>query len=138
MIKCKNCGKFFNGQVFPSDLILDACSSKCLFELLLECKTDHAKQYKLSKKVVRSKLEYAFSLFCRNHDIKYIYEPEVINRYLPDFYLSDLGIYIEIKDLKLKHRIGKAIKFSKENPIFIIPAHTIIRLEEYHEMCNMF
>lgn len=49
----------------------------------------------------RSRLEARFAVFCNKLGIEYIYEPEgyMINgiRYLPDFYLPDLDVHVEVK-----------------------------------------
>lgn len=50
---------------------------------------------------MRSSWEFAFAKWCRKHGIKYRHEPRWFvlqsGSYLPDFYLPDFNLYIEIK-----------------------------------------
>lgn len=48
----------------------------------------------------RSSLEYAWAIYLRNRDIRFLYEPRVFDLsrpYTPDFFLIDSEVWIEIK-----------------------------------------
>ena len=68
----------------------------------------------------RSRLEARWAVFFDALGIKYIYEPEGFNlpdglSYLPDFYLPDLKIWVEVKGLSNETDAEKVRNFFAEN-----------------------
>lgn len=75
----------------------------------------------------RSRLEARWAVFFDELNIKYEYEPEGFmlsdgTRYLPDFYLSDFGYYVEVKGYNdhLLSDLCKVKKFTKEAKAAVI------------------
>ena len=82
----------------------------------------------------RSRLEARWAVFFDACDIKWEYEPEGFilddgTKYLPDFYLTDLDTYIEIKPTN--SGFEKAIKFSKNDEIMIALIHGLPSLSYF-------
>ena len=69
---------------------------------------------------MRSKLETKIAMFLDALNIKWKYEPKQFllsngTHYIPDFYLSDMKMWIEVKGLILKHNREISEVFVKEN-----------------------
>lgn len=66
----------------------------------------------------RSRLEARWAVFFDASGIKYEYELEGMEdgtRYLPDFYLPDLGLWVEVKPYFRKNEMEKCVSFISEN-----------------------
>ena len=76
----------------------------------------------------RSKLEATTAKLFDEYNIKFIYEPDVIEfrdgtKYMPDFYLPEQKIWVECKGLmndKDEHKITMLANESKEKEVIII------------------
>lgn len=69
---------------------------------------------------MKSKLESKIAMFLDVLNIKWQYEPKKFllsngTPYIPDFYLTELKIWIEVKGLILKHNKEISKRFCKEN-----------------------
>lgn len=68
----------------------------------------------------RSRLEARWAIFFDALDVKYQYEPEGFELsdgtyYLPDFYLPDLHLFVEVKGVMGKEDIHKIEQFREDN-----------------------
>lgn len=91
----------------------------------------------------RSKLEAATAKFFTEHDIEFIYEPNVFEfqdgtKYLPDFYLPEQKIWVKCKGImtdKDDHKITILANESKEGEVVVITSdgHFSIVRSEYGE-----
>jgi hypothetical protein len=75
----------------------------------------------------RSRLEARWAVFFDEMGIKYEYEPEGFilksGNYLPDFYISDMNLYVEIKpdeSLIEERDIYRWMEFSEEKDLLLI------------------
>lgn len=73
----------------------------------------------------RSRLEARWAVFFDAMNIPYTYEPEGFDltdgsSYLPDFYLKDFDLYVEIKpfDKKIVHHVGDGNQWEKKCALF--------------------
>lgn len=79
-------------------------------------------------RLFRSRLEARWAVFFREASIRYLYEHEGYvlpdgTRYLPDFYLPDIGLFVEIKPLNPtpheKHKLSELIKSTGARGTFL-------------------
>lgn len=83
----------------------------------------------------RSRLEAQWAVFFDTIGIEYQYEPEDGTRYLPDFYLPKLNLWVEVKPFERIEEIIKSISFLEENR-----EKRLVILEEipYDDECGFF
>ena len=91
----------------------------------------------------RSTYEVRFAKVCDRVGIVWEYEPKQFNlgtcSYLPDFYLPDLGIFIELKGYfseEGKQKIALFRKLHPEFPLGVVLKHTLEELEVLQHGCT--
>lgn len=90
----------------------------------------------------RSRLEARWAIFFDVANIKWEYETEGFNvnntRYLPDFYLPELKIYVEVKPngLDIESRVIKDVKKAKEFITWGSPIRAILFLSNIPYGCE--
>ena len=89
----------------------------------------------------RSRLEARWAVFFDTAGIKYEYEPEGFElcdgtRYLPDFYLTDEDIYVEVKPIRnnATEEIMKALKIVLEYQKVLL----VLRDIPFNERCSVW
>lgn len=94
---CDVCGKEFFVTMYASKTkAAKFCSQKCYKEVFVPSfvKGD---TFKFNGKRMRSSWEVKIASLLFEGKITYIYEPKRFGNYIPDFYLPDFDIYLEIK-----------------------------------------
>lgn len=125
---CKVCNTKYELDTFNRDVepwLIDVCCVQCLIEWI-KClaKVESNINNKLQNPIIRpfqSLLEEL--LFKKLHlHFNILYEPYILKQnksiYIPDFYIVDKNIFIEVKGGR--HRISKFKKFAKHYPLYIV------------------
>lgn len=76
----------------------------------------------------RSRLEARWAIYFKHMDINYSYEPVTVvlddgTKYLPDFYLTDFEIWVEVKATMLDafdHERAKRLCLESQKPVLIL------------------
>lgn len=125
---CKVCKSKYELNTFNRDVeqwLIDVCCIQCLIEWL-KClaKDERIVNNKLLNPTLRPFQSLTEELIFKKLSLYFnvLYEPYIlkINKsiYIPDFYIVDKNIFIEVKGGK--HRITKFKKFAKTYPLYIV------------------
>lgn len=131
-IKCRVCGKRFVIKTSKAaKFVIPVCCEECLFRFisgksggnwaLLPVKESPLNFKSPNEAIVFRKLKQHFRIY---------YEPFIIEinqkPYLPDFYLPDQRLFIEVKGNKLT-RFAKIVRTSKHFELYVITSECIKR-----------
>lgn len=140
MIKvCKVCNREYKVNTMGRDLddrLIQACNIDCLIKFIknMDKAPELTDGYFINPKVrpFQSTLEEALFYILSNYfEIYYeryiLKRPESKSIYVPDFYIKDKNIFIEVKGGK--HRITKFKKFAKYYPLYILLPEVVDEVE---------
>ena len=105
-------------------------------------------QLKHNGYIFKSSWELALALFMDKHNIRYEYEPQsftyrlkkTVHRYTPDFYLPDIGLFLEVKpNFKVDDITAKKLEAvqSYGYPILLITEDTLNALGAFKLLKNI-
>lgn len=90
----------------------------------------------------RSKLEAEYAKGMDEAGVKFIYEPEGFvfsdgTKYLPDFYLPDFGVFIEVKGIMTDYDQKKINLFREEigSPLYVADGQDLSLSKTYNNLC---
>jgi hypothetical protein len=108
--------------------ISESCKKSWLDKARKPQKNGYGIKTRYQNILFRSRMEASFAKWLDSKNIRWIYEPErfkiSIGSYLPDFYLPDKNIWIEVKGRKYINGMKKFECFKKEYNVKVILADT--------------
>lgn len=125
MIKCWNCGKKFKVKEYKAlRYVLPACSEECM-EYVFKLYTPEVEVHPVNSSPLYFKSEFerlVYEKLKKRFGAVY-YEPFILQhgtrQYVPDFYLPQYNIFIEVKGGKIT-RFSKIADFQKEVILFVL------------------
>ena len=101
------------------------------------------KKYFYNNIFFRSKWEIIFAKWCDEKNIKYLYEPKLFKltntlNYIPDFYLSEYNMWVEIKGWWSEPSLEKVNLFKDKisNNLWVIDSANIFYFNNKIKKCN--
>ncbi len=117
---CIICGKRFLVSRYKSTTKAAIyCSQKC-YKIAWFPPLSGKKVFKFGKTKMRSSWEAEIAKLLSEANIKFEYEPKKFGNYIPDFYLPEENIWIEVKGFMTEAAKEKIDNFQKEHTILLI------------------
>lgn len=133
---CSVCHKRFTITHYASKVKAGKfCSQKCYKEVFFPAFNKRNMGFQLDGKHMRSSWEVRIADLLNQTKIKWQYEPQKFNNYIPDFYLPELNIYLEVKGYMSQKSLDKIRQFRKlGNTIYIVNPSIYKRLNTSEDM----